>query len=272
MKKFAATILILLPFVTFGQLLPKVPEYKGNIKQIVEKRYGKEANFLKLFKNSYHSGAYSGWKYTYQFDNHSKLISQTNTFKGKVVAETLFQHDKADNRLIEREITRDKSYSNQENYTEYENFIGPGNQIEKVNYWAFNSKESIRQNFLVEQNVVYKQGKLQTFTRQNISANGDVASAAEQCSLYYDSSGKLIRFERKDLETGFATILYYYYNNQGLLDHYSVDYLVGLSEYGMKNQTQDVYFKYDKQGNWIKKYVKSGKKNRLEAKRRIKYF
>ncbi len=271
MKILYICLSLTLSLSAFGQLFPKVPDYKGNIEQVVEKRYGKDANFLKLFKNSYHSGAYSGWKYTYQFKKRTKLFSQTNTFKGKVVEETLFQHDKTDNRLIEREIITDKSSTNQGNYTEYENFIGPDNKIEKVNFWAFNSKECTRKIFLVEQNVEYKQNKLTAFTRQNINANGDNGSA-EQCTMFYNKSGKLIRIERKDMTTGFTTILYYYYNNRGLIDHYSVDYLVGLNEYGKKNLTQEVYFKYDKQGNWIKKYIKSGKKNQLEAKRRIKYF
>jgi hypothetical protein len=271
MKILYFCLSLTLSLSAFGQLFPKVPDYKGNIEQVVEKRYGKEANFLKLFKNSYHSGVYSGWKYTDQFNKQSKLISKTNTFKGKVVEETLFQYEKTDNRLIEREITTDKSSTNQGNYTEYENFIGPENRIEKVNFWAFNSKECVRKIFLVEQNVEYKLNRLYAFTRQNINENGD-SSSTEKCSLFYDSSGKLIRIERKDVESGFTTILRYFYNNRHRIDHYSVDYLVGLDEYGKKNLTQDVYFKYDKQGNWIKKYIKSGKKSQLEAKRRIKYF
>jgi|GEM_PF-987296 len=271
MKIFIVWSILFLPCITFGQLFPKVPDFKGNIKQVVEKRYGKEGSFLNLFKAKYHPNEFSGWKYTYHFDKHTKLVSQTSSFNGKVIAEYLYQRDTMANRFVEREITSEKSTKSQGDYTEYENFIGPEGRVEKVNFWAFNSKECTRQLFMVEQNVEYRKNKLLAFTRQNIKAEGDTASA-EKCILYYDSSDKLIRIERKDIETGFATILYYYYNNQGFIDHYSIDYLVGLSEYGKKNQTQEVYFECDRQGNWITMYRKSGKKNLLEAKRHIEYF
>ena len=100
--------------------------------------------------------------------------------------------------------------------------------------------------------------------------NGDTASA-EKCSLFYDSMGNMVRIERKDVETGLTTILYYTYNNQGLVDHYSVDYLTGINEYGKKNQNQEIYFSYDHNGNWILMYWKTGKQNHIEAKRKIKY-
>ena len=271
MKILYLCLSLVLPLATFGQLFPTIPGFKGHIEQVVEKKYGKEANFLKLSKKSYHPGIYSGWKYIYQFNEHSKLIRRTNSFNGKIRTEYIYQHDSIENKRIEREITSEKSSENKGDYIEYENFIDPEGHIEKVHFWAFNSKECSRQIFQVEKNVEYKKDKLIAFTRQNIDANGDTASA-ETCRFFYDSSGKVSRIERKDIESGFATILKYDYNNQGLVDHYSIDYLVGLNEYGKKNLAQEVYFKYDRQGNWIKMYWKSDKKKGLEAKRKIKYW
>jgi len=100
MKKFAAIFLILIPCITFGQLLPKIPDFKGNIRQVTEKRFGRELNFLGLFKKAYYPGIYSGWKYSYQFNEHSKLIRRKNAFHRKIEAENFYQSDKTDNRTI----------------------------------------------------------------------------------------------------------------------------------------------------------------------------
>jgi hypothetical protein len=271
MKKFTAALIFLLPIVTFGQLFPKIPDFKGNIKQVTEKRYGKEFDLSGLLKKTHYPSLYSGWKYTYQFNNQSRLIKQTNTFHGKIEVEYLYQYDTIENRRIEREITSDKSKNNQGDYTEYEKFMNPEGLPEKVIYRAFNSKECTKETFLVEQNAEYKKDKLLVFIRQNIDSNGDSADE-EKCSLFYNSSGQIIRIERKNMDTGLTTTLNYFYNDKGFVDHYSVDYLADLIEYGSKNQPQEIYFKYDRKGNWIKRYWKSDKESRLEAKRKISYW
>jgi len=271
MKNLTVILLILIPCITFGQLLPNLPDFKGNIRQVTEKRYGRELNFLGLFKKAYYPGIYSGWKYTSQFNEQSKLIRRTNTFHRNIEAEYLYQYDTAANILIEREIISEQSKENQGNYIEYESFTNPDGRVEKVNFRTFNSKECTREIFMVEENAEYKQDKLIAFTRQNIDENGEKGST-EKCSIHYNSSGQIIRIEREDMESGLSTILYYDYNNEGFVDHYSVDYLVGLNEYGQKNVTQDVIFKYDKQGNWIKMYKRFGEKTQLESKRKVKYW
>ena len=271
MKRFAATLILLLPLVTFGQLFPKIPDFKGNIKQVTEKRYGKEFDLFGLLKKSMYPGLYSGWKYTYQFNEQSKLIRQTNTFHGKIEAEYVYQYETIENRWIEREITTDKSKKNQGDYTEYEKFLNPEGLPDKVITRAFNSKECVKEIFLIEQNTEYRKDKLIAFTRQNIDAGGDSISA-EKCTLYYNSSGQIIRIERKNMDTGLTTTLNYTYNDKGFVDHYSVDYLADLVEFGSKNQTPEIYFKYDREGNWTKRYWKSGNESRLEAKRKISYW
>ena len=269
MKRFAVYILLLLPCFTSGQLFPKVADFKGNIEKVVEKRYGKEVSYYRLFKGIYHPRTYSGWKYTYLFDKNSKPLKRTSTFQGKVKADFLYQRDTIENRVIEREIIADNFNDHEGDYTEQENFLDSKGRIEKVNFWSFNAKECARGLYEIEQNAEYKEDKLVAFTRHQIDENGDTDNG-ENCDLFYDSSGKLIRTERKDRTSGFKTVIQYFYNGKGLVSHYSVDFLTELQEFG-KNQIQDIYFKYDKHGNWIRKYWKTGKKNRLEAKRSIKY-
>jgi hypothetical protein len=270
MKKLVAIFIILLPCISFGQLFPKIPYFKGNIRQLTEKRYGREFDFFGLIKEMYLPGIHSGWTYTYQFDKKSTLIRKIDTFHGKIEAEYLYQYDTIDNRRIEREIISKQNKSNQGDYLEYDNFLDPEGRVEKVISTSFNSNECTREIFLIEQNAEYKSGLLTAFIRQNIT-NRDTSSI-EKCSLYYNSSGQIIRIERKDIETGLTTILYYSYNEKGFIDHYSVDFLVGLEEYGSKNQTPEIYYNYDKYGNWIKMYWKFGDKPLLKAKRSIKYW
>jgi hypothetical protein len=270
MKIFTTYFLLFLPFITFGQLFPKVDDFKGNIEKVVEKKYGKEVSNIKLIKGIYHPKAFSGWKYTYLFDKNSNLTKKTTTFQGKVIADYLYQRDTIENRFIEREITTNNNNDIGGYYIEYEYFKNTAGQIEKINYWTFNARECIRELYQIEQNTEYKSDKLISFTRQNIEINGDTATG-EKCNLYYDSSGKLIRIERKDIESGFKTSFQYYYNEKGFVSRYSVDFLVELQEYGKKDQIQDIYYKYDRHGNWKQMYWKSGKQKRVQAKRIIKY-
>jgi hypothetical protein len=55
-----------------------------------------------------------------------------------------------------------------------------------------------------------------------------------------------------------------------LVSHYSIDLMAEMKEFG-KNQMQDIYYKFDNNGNWTRMYWKSGNKTYLEAKRKISY-
>lgn len=255
--------------MALGQLFPKVADFKGNIEKVVEIRYGREVSNPRLFSGIYHPKTYSGWKYTYLFDQNSKLQQKTNTFQGNVTADFTYQSKTNGNRVTVRETIADNFNGHEGDYTEVENLLDQQGRIEKVNFLAFNAKESKLGVYQTEQDAEYKDGKLIAFTRNQINANGE-ADSGETCNLYYNSSGKLIRSERKDQISGFKTVIEYFYNNKGLLSHYSVDFLMELQEIG-KNQIQDIYFKYDKHGNWIRKYWKSDNKKRLETKRKISY-
>ena len=181
----------------------------------------------------------------------------------------MYQNNTKGNRVTEREIVADNLNGHEGDYTEVENLLDTQGRIEKVNFMAFNAKESKLEVYQTEQNAEYKDDKLIAFTRNQINGNGE-ADSGENCNLYYDASGKLIRTERKDQISGFKTIIEYFYNAKGLLSHYSVDFLIELQEKG-KIQIQDIYYKYDKHGNWIRKYWESGNKKRLETKRKISY-
>ena len=269
MKLAVISIFFLMPFITFGQLFPKLPEFRGNIEKVTEKRYGKELNQTKKDSAVFKPGKYSGWKYTYFFDENSKLKNRTNSFQNKVLTEYSYQRNKMDDRIIEREIIEKDNRGHAGDYVEYENFTDSEGQVTKVNFWAVDHQKNTRELFMVEMNAEYKLGKLISFTRHNVSETGNM-DTGEKCELFYDSDGRIVRIERKDIESDLKTELSYSLNTNGFLDHYSIDFLVGLPVYG-KNPKQDIYYKCDSHGNWVKKYWLADKKKLIEAKRIIKY-
>ncbi len=270
MKKIFAYLFILLPYLAFGQLFPKVPDFNGNVKKVVEKRYGKELATFRKDSGVFKPGAFSGWKYTYLFDENSALTKRINTFQGKVRTEYTYQTEITGSRKILREKATDFDSDRKEYVIEYENFLDQEGRVRKVNFWSGNTPESAKELFLFEVDALYDKAKLIEFTRHNIRIDGDTASG-EKCSLFYDSDGRLARIERKDISSGFKTAIQYNYNQQGFADHYSIDLFTQIQEYG-REQIQEIYFKYDRRGNWTRLYWKSGKKNRLEAKRKISYY
>ncbi len=269
MRILITSLFLLFSVGSFGQLFPKLPEFKGNIEKVTEKRYGKELNPTKKDSAVFKSGKYSGWKYTYLFDKKSKLKSQINSFHNKVSTEYFYQRKKMSDRITERETIRKDIQGHSGDYIEYENFIDSDGRITKVNYWTADHRKNTRELFMIESNAEYKLGKLISFTRQNVSETG-VVDAGERCELFYDSAGRIVKIERNDIGSNLKTELLFTLNANGFLDHYSVDLLVGLPVYG-KNPKQDIYYKCDRHGNWVKKYRLSGEKKNIEAKRRIKY-
>ena len=270
MKLFAYILLFLFAAISRGQLFPNIVDFHGKVEKITEKRYGKELATARKDSGTFKPGRYSGWKYIYTFDENSKITRQLNVFLNKVQSESSWQRNKKGDRIIiEREVISYTDLTRPGNCIEYENFINQDGQIIKVNYWSVDLKQNTRELFLVESDAEYRQGKLQTFVRHNINEKGE-PDTGERCDLVYDGAGRLIRIERRDIETDLKTVLNYSYNPNGFLDHYSVDFLVGLPVYG-KTTRQDIYYKCDKAGNWTRKYWYSGKKRFLEARRIIKY-
>lgn len=270
MKIFAAYFLGFLPLLSFGQLFPKIPDFRDNLQEVVEIRYGKEGKSLKFWERIFRPGVLSGWEFTYQFDQNSCLQKRINTFQGKVSAEYVYQRDTTANRIVEKEINIAQTDEQAGDYLEYENFLDSSGKITKVNYTAFSAKKRSRELYQIDRDAQYSDGRLISFIRQPVNENGEISSG-EKCSLFYDASGKLSRLVRKDLVSGFSTVIEYTYNQKGLPSRLSVDFLTEIQEYGKKDQIQDILFKYDSRGNWIRKYWKSDDKYLLESKRKIKY-
>jgi len=268
MKKIAAHLFLLLPFLASGQLFPKLNDFNGKIEKVVEKQYGKEINPSKRDSGLFRPGKFSGRKNTYLFDGNSKLARISNTFMGKTIAEHSFESRTEGSKRTDRETTKRRD-SGQTEYIEYENFTDAAGKVQNVNFWTFDVERNTRVLYLIEKEAEYKNEQLVSFQRYNINANGNTAGG-ETVRLSYNLLGQLTRIERKEMDVDIKTVLNYYYNEKGFVDRCSIDFLADLQEPG-KTQFQDIYFKYDRHGNWTKKYWMDGKKKRIEAKRTIKY-
>lgn len=266
---FVFAILLLEPIIGLGQLFPRVADFHGPIVQITEKRYGKEINVSGKDSGVFKPGKFSGWKFQYFFDGESNLTKRVNSFQKKILTEYTYQRLKTSDKLTKSEFIVVDVNNRIGKGVEYENFLDTQGRIRKVNFYAIDQQKKTRELFLVEQNAVYQLDKLISFTRHQVKEDGQI-DVGETCELIYDKKNNLVRIIRKDIVSDLKTILNYSFNDKGFINHYSVDFMVGLPIYG-KNPKQDIFYICDKRGNWVRKYYLAGKKKYVEARRIIKY-
>lgn len=266
---FVFAILLLEPIIGLGQLFPRVADFHGPIVQITEKRYGKEINVSGKDSGVFKPGKFSGWKFQYFFDGESNLTKRVNSFQKKILTEYAYQRLKTSDKLTKSEFIVVDVNNRIGEGVEYENFLDTQGRIRKVNFYAIDQQKKTRELFLVEQNAVYQLDKLISFTRHQVNEDGQIV-VGETCELIYDKKNNLVRIIRKDIVSDLKTILNYSFNDKGFINHYSVDFMVGLPIYG-KNPKQDIFYICDKRGNWVRKYYLAGKKKYVEARRIIKY-
>lgn len=270
MKKLAAYFLIILPGLAFGQLFPKVPDFRGNLRQVTEKRYGREVPALKKTDGKYRPAAFSGWTLTYKFDKAARLVSRTEVYNNKIESKKLYTYKTEGPRKIIRQTEKSSNSSENGNFQETQEISKSDGQIAEVDYLSFDAKTGSTSLYLVENDAQYAGGKLASFRRVQFDDRGDT-TGVEACTLTYDKSGRLSVINRTDVASGFNTVIRLHYNGRSRVDRYSVDLLTELQEAG-KKQVQDIYYKYDRHGNWKRMYRGAGKKKQMEAKRKNKYW
>lgn len=270
MKRFCTYIFVLFPLISFGQLFPKIADFRGDLKMVVEKMYGKDDKNSENKEFTLQHKSFSGEKNIYLFDAESNLISKTKIVDGKVDRIVLFQNEKENGRNIVKEYIAESATGDMGDYLEYVNFHDLSNRIARSEWWMYNSKEKSRILYLVEYDPVYSNGLLMSFVRFGLNELQDTINR-EKISLRYDVSGNLEKIARKDLSSGLTSEIYLQYDKKGFLNQYSFDFLVEIQQYN-KAQPQDVYYKTDRYGNWTRKYLIFNQKYTLQTKRRIRYF
>jgi len=259
-----------MPCFVFGQLFPDLPGVLGKVAKITEQQMGKEIRNNRFPESIFKPKINSGWKYTYIFDENSRLIEKICSSLKNIETDYLYSRKTIDDRLIVRETNTVAQNENVDDYVEYENFLNKQGQPIKVNFWAFNATKKTWEIFQAEQNAEYQNGRLTAFTRYQVNDSGDFSSG-EKFTIKYNFIGEIVEIERKDLSSGFRTEMKFSYNNQGGIEKSAIDFLTDIQEYN-RSQLQEVLYKCDRKGNWTRKYVKAGEEFVLSAKRKIKYL
>jgi hypothetical protein len=294
MKRIAVYIFLLIPVLSFAQLFPKINDYHGKIEKVVEKYYGIEIYWFKRYTGLYFPRMYNGWKYKFIFDENSNLINQINKYKCNVRADYKFQREITKNKIIEREINQANVNNDKGNYIENEYILDTEGKFKQVNIWSFNLKDSVKKLNVIEKNTIYDNGKLVSYTSGMIDFKGDTIDF-ELYKIQYDIGGRLIEIgeysnginykcmendtlptelylDVQDTLSKLLTKYSYHYNTKGQIESYKIENLSEPCGPPERFKSLTIYFKYDKNQNWIKKYYQfDNNKKRLETKRKITY-
>lgn len=256
--------------LSWAQLYPNLNDLVGKVEQVTERKYGKEINFILLKKGTYWINIFSGWEYIYDYDLEGRVKKRTVKYNGKLQAEYTYQYETDENKQVSREIVSYDRDEKEGNYLELESFFDSKSRVEKVNYSAFDAKECTKETFLIEHSPVYENRKLISFFRTQINQTGDT-TGIEKCIIEYNDLQKPVQITRIDLNSELSIKIFYTYNPENYLSQYSIDFLTEIQEY-KKTQIQEIFFEYDKHGNWIKMFKLKDGKNIPEVRRKILYY
>ena len=269
MRKFLTSLFFILPCFVFGQLFPELPKVQGKVARITEYQMGKEIRNHRFPESIFKPKINSGWKYTYIFDKNANLVKKISSSLNKIETNYSYTRKTVDDRLIVRETNTATQKEHPDDYVEYENFLNKEKLVLKVNFWDFNGTNKKWGIYQVEQNAEYEKGRLMAFTRYQVDDSGNFSSG-ERFNLRYNALGKIDQIERINLASGFRTVMNYSYNNHGWIEKSTIDLLTDVQEY-KKTQLQEITYKCDREGNWIKRYMETGTKTNLDATRKITY-
>lgn len=292
MKTRILILILTFPTLILGQTLLNAPHFNGRIDNIIEKSYGRSVFILK--KSLYFPNIYSGWKSCYFFDKNSNLVRQVNKYKGEIRLDEKIERDTFEHKMVERKIQQGAVNGAKGNYIEQEYILDKEGKIKQINKWSFSAKDKTKEIFDIERNIQYQQKQILSSTSESINYQGDTVKHFSY-KFQYDTLGRLILIERcgdirntqwekrDNLILGASVIERQdtlsklqqrntlHYNSNGQTFYYKTEYVGELYE-NQPIKSLTTYFKYDENGNWIKRYIQfnHGKK-RLEAKRVITY-
>ena len=246
MKKTVAILFAFLPIVVFGQIFPEVSDYVGdNIKEI------KEIGYYSRFKKN-------GWITKTTFSENSLPFNKTNFYKGEKRSNYYFSFIESDSTY--KTIKFDSLALNEDAYESMKVYFDKFKNVQKVEIFPDFIESNIKRdtvNRIISYTRRVPSSEFEfTYNRQN-----QVESVIE---IYADNTlRKIYKFK---------------YNNKGEISDIVVDHdnpevvLSGVRLYSKDRTDKYQYkYKYDKHGNWIKRYSVTKNWKYLNAKRNIVY-
>lgn len=257
------TILIgFIPRLIFGQIFPEVSDYVGNnileIEQIGHKNC--------LIKN--------GWITITSFSNDSFPTHQINYYKGDKRGDYYYSYIAQD--TIFKKVKIDSSAQEDRNYEEKRIYFNSKRQITKTETYLnsdSNSPISIEENVIRDSlNRIISYDRL--FPSKSRNNAGDLITKYR----FYYNKNQIDSIVQTDSENISKIVYCFKFNRKGLISDKIVDQnnpnvvLGGVRTWSKKRMDKYQFkYKYDRFGNWTKRYFVTKNWRYLDAKRKIKY-
>ena len=287
------TLLFIFQMATLqAQLFPLLPKDTDTVEKTITRNYGRKGSIrfkqthLKYF---YFSQLYSGWKTIKTYDDNGELIIQTNKYRNRVMAKDIHKVSSNTNIVYHSVIDIANINNNICNASKIEFVYNSDQKIKTINTRIFCDDDTIqREPYIRITNIKYLNNQISSYQRNDYIYN-----------YQYNDNNQLIAIEEStngfhygvddSLSTKTGIVEKRVFDGQNHLKRkwlFSYDELGRLKTYRTDNcnkQRKGVnlevsggsytdFYKYDKKGNWKKRYRKyDGSNRRLAAKRRIKY-
>lgn len=260
------TILIILTIIIsnqgYGQLIVDVDDYVGtNIKEI--KKVGHRNRILK-----------DGWFTEIIFLKDSLPTRETNYYKSDLRSVYHFSYERTDSTFqttkIDSLAREDRNYKMDRSY--YNKF---GLIYKTETFTKRDSKPLVIETDFQRDSLDRLISYCQTFPSEFRNNSGDLITTYR---LYYNDKNQVDSIMQMDSENISRIMYYFKYNKSGLIKSEIVDHnnpnvvLGGVRGWAKgKYDKYGFYYKYDRYGNWTKRFSITKHRKYLDSKRRIKY-
>lgn len=263
MIRIILTILtIIVSNLSYGQLIVEVDDYVGTkISEI--KKIGHRN---RIFRN--------GWLTEIRFTNDTLPTREMNNYKGDLRSDYHFNYKRTDSTF---QITKIDSIAKKDrNYEMKISYFNENGLLYKTETFTKRNSDPL----LVETNftrdslnrIIYYNQILPSSFRNN---SGDLITTYK---LYYNDKSLVDSIHQIDSENISSITYYFDYNNKGLIkskivDHNNPDVVIGGVRPWKKGKYDKYgyYYKYDRFGNWTKRFLITKNWKYLDSKRKIKY-
>ncbi len=261
-RRILVILMIIISNQGYGQLIFDVDDYVGsNIKEI--KEVGHRNRILK-----------NGWFTEICFDKDSLPTREINYYKGDLRSDYHFSYERTDSTFqttkIDSLAREDRNYEMDRSYFDKFGLI-----YKTETFIKRDSKPLVIETDFQRDSLDRLISYCRTLPSESRNNSGDLITSYK---LYYNDKNQVDFIIQTDSEN-ISTIVYYFkYNKRGLIKSKIVDHnnpvvvLGGVRSWKKgKYDKYGYYYKYDRFGNWTKRYSITKHRKYLDSKRKIKY-
>lgn len=261
-RKILIILTIIISNQGYGQLIVSVDDYVGtNIKEI--KKIGHHNRIMK-----------DGWFTVITFTNDSLPTREINYYKGNLRSDYHFSYKRTDSTF--QTVKIDSFAREERNYEMDKSYFDKFGLIYKTEkFTKRDSKPLIIKYDFQRDSLDRIISFFLTFPSESRNNSGDLITTSR---LYYNDKNQVDSIVKTDSENISTIVHYFKYNKKGLIKSEKVDHnnpdvvLAGVRPWKKgKHDKYGFYYKYDKYGNWTKRFSLTKHRKYLDSKRMIKY-